>query len=142
SAILFALLAALACVPAAPAAARTRSHDVLFVANSGDGTVTLIDGRTLRRLGALNAIPDGNTPQDPQQAAVYPAITARQGVNYAQDMAISPRGDVVYVSRGYLGDVAALSLRTGKLLWRLQTDSPPADPVILSPNGRRLFGAA
>src|SRR4051794_36321394 len=53
SVIVALLLAALACAAAAPAGARVRSHDVLFVANSSDGTVTLIDAHTFRRLGVL-----------------------------------------------------------------------------------------
>src|SRR5439155_1318026 len=39
--------------------ARAGQHDVLFVANVVDGTITLIDTQSLERLGALNAIPDG-----------------------------------------------------------------------------------
>ena len=70
------------------------SHLVLAVANSYDGTVDLIDAHTFRRLGRpLNVIPDGATPRDPQQAAEYPQILARQGeVNYAQEVAFSPDG--------------------------------------------------
>lgn len=73
---------------------------MLFTANSVAGTVTLIDARSLRRLGQINIIPDGNTPQDPAQAAVYPAIVQAQGLNYAQGIAVSPSGRVLYVSRG------------------------------------------
>jgi DNA-binding beta-propeller fold protein YncE len=112
---------------------------VLFTANSVAGTVTLIDARSLRRVGHIDIIPDGDTPQDPTQAAVYPAIVQAEGRNYAQGIAVSPNGRVLYVSRGYLGDVAAFRIATGKELWRLQTDSLRADHVALSPNGRRLF---
>jgi DNA-binding beta-propeller fold protein YncE len=145
------ILALLALAPAsalalapAPALARPASatHQVLFVANSDVGTVTLIDARALTTMGTLNVIPDGDTPRDPAQAALYPAITARQGKNFAQGIAISPEGQTLYVSRGYLGDVAAFDLATGKLLWRLQTTSLRADHVALSPDGRRLFVSA
>jgi DNA-binding beta-propeller fold protein YncE len=120
------------------------SHLVLAVANSYDGTVDLIDARTFRRLGRpLNVIPDGATPRDPQQAAVYPLILARQGeVNYAQEVAFSPDGKTLYVSRGYLGDVAAFSIATHRLLWRLEVPSLRADHLALSRDGRRLFVSA
>jgi DNA-binding beta-propeller fold protein YncE len=128
--------------PASAHASSTPTRDVLMTANSSDGTVTLIDAHSFRVLGKLSAIPDGNTPRDPAQAAVYPTLVQRQGVNYAQDMALSPDGEVLYVSRGYLGDVAAISLRTGKILWRLQVNSLRADHVALSPDGRLLFVSA
>jgi DNA-binding beta-propeller fold protein YncE len=120
------------------------SRVVLAVANSYDGTVDLIDGRTFRRLGRpLNVIPDGATPRDPQQAAAYPLILARQGeVNYAQEVAFSPDGKTLYVSRGYLGDVAAFSVATHRLLWRLEVPALRADHLAVSPDGRRLFVSA
>ena len=90
----------------------------------------------------LNAIPDGSTPQDPVQAALYPALVSKLGVNYAQDIQLSPDGEILYVSRGYLGDVAAFSLRTHALLWRLQIHSLRADHMELSPDGSRLFVSA
>jgi YVTN family beta-propeller protein len=126
-----------------PAAAQPAAAEpVLFVANSVAGTVTLIDANTLGVLGTINVIPDGNTPRDPAQAAVYPAVVARQGVNYAQGIAISPDGQTLYVSRGYLGDVAAFQIATGKLLWRLQVSGLRADHVVLSADGRVLFVSA
>ena len=131
---------------AAVSKARSRSsgsgsHLVLAVANSYDGSVDLIDARTFRRLGRpINVIPDGATPRDPQQAAVYPLILARQGeVNYAQEVAFSPDGKTLYVSRGYLGDVAAFSVATHKLHWRLEVPGLRADHLAVSPDGWRLF---
>jgi DNA-binding beta-propeller fold protein YncE len=120
---------------------RATSRPVLAVGNSYDGTVDLIDARTLRRLGApLNIIPDGRTPRDPKQAAVYDAIIKARGErNFAQEVALSPDAKTLYVSRGYLGDVAAFSLRTRKLLWRLQLPSLRADHLAVSPDGRRIF---
>jgi DNA-binding beta-propeller fold protein YncE len=115
---------------------------VLFVANVGDGTITLIDTHSLERLGSLNAIPDGRTPQDPAQAAQYPKLVASQGAIYAYGVKVSPGGSRVYVSRGYLGDVVAIELATGKILWRFQTSSLRADHTALSPDGSRLFVSA
>ncbi|MFL5887097.1 MAG: serine/threonine protein kinase [Thermoleophilaceae bacterium] len=137
---LVALLIAIALAPAAAAAAATR--DVLFVGNSGDGTVDLIDAHTFQRLGVVNVIPDGDTPQDPVQALAYPALVSKVGINYVQDLALSPDGQTLYVSRGYLGDVAAFSLRTHELVWRVQIHSLRADHAELSPDGKRLFVSA
>jgi YVTN family beta-propeller protein len=117
-------------------------RDVLFVGNSGDGTVDLIDARDFTRLGVLNAIPDGSTPRDPVQAALYPALVSKLGVNYVQDIQLSPDGEILYVSRGYLGDVAAFSVRSHAILWRLQVHSLRADHMELSPDGSRLFVSA
>jgi DNA-binding beta-propeller fold protein YncE len=136
------IIQALAGVIARSATAAPRpSRAVLAVGNSYDGTVTLIDAHTLKRLGLpLNVIPDGDTPRDPTQAAAYAAIIASRGeVNYAQDIAVSPNGGILYVSRGYLGDVAAFSLRTRALLWRLEVPGFRADHLVLSPDGRRVF---
>jgi YVTN family beta-propeller protein len=137
------LLASAALVPAAAGAAGgTPRRDVLFVGNSSDGTVDLIDARSFERLGVLDAIPDGNTPQDPVQALAYPALVSKVGINYLQDLALSPDGETLYVSRGYLGDLAAFSLRTHALLWRVQIHSLRADHAELSPDGKRLFVSA
>ena len=141
--VLAALVALLALAgPAARAQAAPPVRDMFLTANSSDGTVTFIDAHSFRVLGSLNVIPDGNTPRDPAQAAIYQPLVSREGVNYAQDMAVSPDGQVLYVSRGYLGDVAAFSIATGKELWRLQTMSQRADHVILSPDGSLLFVSA
>src|SRR5205807_799880 len=100
------LAVAFAALAAAPAAARP----VIFVGNVADGTVTLLDADGFRVMGRLNVIPDGNTPQDPLQAAAYPALVGAKGVNYVQGIAVSPDGRTLYVSRGFLGDVAAFSI--------------------------------
>jgi YVTN family beta-propeller protein len=141
-AVVLALCAGVIWHPPSAAAHPGASRPVLFTANSVAGTVTLIDARSLKRLGRINIIPDGKTPQDPTQAMIYPALVKAQGLNYAQGIAISPNGKVLYVSRGYFGDVAAFKIATGKELWRLQTSSLRADHVALSPNGRRLFVSA
>ena len=125
-----------------PAVASAAARPVLFVGNLGDGTVSLIDPHSFQVLGKLNVIPDGNTPQDPAQAAVYPALVRAKGTNYVQGIAVSPDGRTLYVSRGFLGDVAALDISSGRLLWRLQVSGVRADHLALSPDGKRLFVSA
>src|SRR5947199_3449709 len=125
-------------IATSPAAARP----VLFVGNLDEGTVSLVNARDFRVLGKLNVIPDGDTPQDPAQAAIYPALVKAKGVDYVQGLAISPNGRTLYVSRGYLGDVSAFDIATGHQLWRVQTASLRADHIALSRDGRRLFVSA
>jgi YVTN family beta-propeller protein len=118
------------------------ARPVALIGNLRDGTVTVVDEQALKVLGNINVTPDGKTPQDPVQARIYPALVALRGVNYVQGLALSPNGRTLYVSRGYLGDVAAFDVATRRLLWRLEVSGVRADHVALSPDGRRLFVSA
>ncbi len=144
TAVLLALSGFLILGHAVTAKVRTRTRPVLLIANSYDGTVDLLDARTFRRLGRpLNVIPQGPDPVDPAQRAVYPALIHNRGeVNYAQEVQASPDGNTVYVSRGYLGDVAAFSLATRKELWRTEIPALRADHLAVTPDGKRLFVSA
>ncbi len=111
--LLVCALLSLACGAAIPAAAGAQAaptRDVLMVGNSSDGTVDVFDATTFQRLETINVIPDGSTPRDPIQALAYPTLTSKVGINYVQDIALSPDAKTLYVSRGYLGDVAAFDL--------------------------------
>lgn len=119
-----------------------RTVPVLMVGNYRGGTVTVIDQLTFRVLGRINVTPDGKTPQDPAQAAIYPALVKSKGVDYVQGLALSPDGRTLYVSRGYLGDVAAFDIASGHMLWRLEVAGVRADHVALAPDGSRLFVSA
>ena len=138
------LLAVLGLIAAGPGQAKRPGRAVLAVGNSYAGTVTFIDARSLRKLGRpLNIVPDGTTPRDPGQSAIYNALIAARGeVNYAQEVVFSPGGEQLYVSRGYLGDVAVFSVRTRRLLWRVQLPGLRADHLAISRDGRRLFASS
>src|SRR5918911_3326949 len=73
-----------------PGAALARS--VALVGNLRDGTVSVVDTQALRVLGRFNVVPDGKTPRDPAQAAIYPLLVKLRGVNYVQGLALSPNG--------------------------------------------------
>jgi DNA-binding beta-propeller fold protein YncE len=118
------------------------ARPVALVGNLRDGTVTVIDEHALKMLGTINVTPDGKTPQDPAQAKIYPLLVSAKGVNYVQGLALSPDGRTLYVSRGYLGDVAAFDIASRRLLWRLEVNGLRADHLALSPDGRRLFVSA
>jgi DNA-binding beta-propeller fold protein YncE len=108
-------------------ASATAKRDVVFSANSEAGTVTLIDARHLRVLGTLDVVRD------------RPDARPGQGTNLAQDLDLSPNGRVLYVSRGFLNDVAAFDIRSGRLLWRVPVSGFRADHMTISKDGRRLF---
>ena len=118
------------------------ARPVVLVGNLREGTVTVVDQHGPTVLGKINVTPEGKTPQDPAQAAVYPSLVAKFGVNYVQGIALSPDGGTLYVSRGFLGDVAAFEVATGRLLWRDEIPGLRSDHVALSADGSRLFVSA
>lgn len=108
-------------------------RELLYVGNNHGGTVSVIDVVThpggggapplYKVIGEFSATPD--IPNRPPGAVV-------------DDVVGSPGGDVLYVSRGILRDVAAFSTATETLLWRVPTGGV-ADHFTLSADGRRLF---
>ncbi len=105
-------------------------REIAFVANAEGATVSLVDVAARTVLGAIDVNPaktrttQGGTP------------------NYAQDTDVSPDGRTLYVSRGYMGDVAAFEIATGKLIWRTVVDPARADHMTLSADGKALFVSA
>lgn len=136
------MLSALVLLAMLAGASSALARAVAIVGNLRAGTVTFVDEHALKVLGTINVIPDGTTPQDPAQAAVYPALVQSKGVNYVQGLALSPDARTLYVSRGYLGDVAAFDIASRRMLWRLEISGLRADHLALSPDGRRLFVSA
>src|SRR5437588_8459055 len=86
--LLLALLAIAMALPSHLALARP----VAIVGNLRAGTVTVVDEQALKTLGTIDVTPDGKTPRDPAQAAIYPVIVKSKGVNYVQGLALSPDG--------------------------------------------------
>jgi DNA-binding beta-propeller fold protein YncE len=128
------LVFAIACGPslgtARAAQAPEASSEIALVANAEAGTVALVDVAPRSVLGAID---------------VNPARTKSEGPgapNYAQDTDVSPDGRTLYVSRGYLGDVAAFDIASRRLLWRQSLDTGRADHMTLTPDGRSLFVSA
>ena len=130
---LMAIPAALAivCSPhVAMAAGPSGSVEVAFVANAEGANVSLIDVASRKLIATIDTNPDKT-------------VVRRPGTpNYAQDTDVSPDGRTLYVSRGYMGDVAAFDIVTGKPLWRRSLDTTRADHMTLTPDGRWLFVSA
>ena len=118
--------------PPSGAAPQSRPSEVeiAVVANAEAATVALVDVESRSILGVID---------------VNPARTKAEGPgkpNFAQDTDVSPDGRTLYVSRGYLGDVAAFEISTGRLLWQRALNTGRADHMTLTPDGRSLFVSA
>ena len=104
--------------------------EVAFVANAEGGNVSLVDVTAQQIVATIDTNPDKTK-------------VARPGTpNYAQDTDVSPDGRTLYVSRGYLGDVAAFDIATGRQLWRRPLNTTRADHMTITPDGRWLFVSA
>ena len=126
------LTAITVCLTLSVSAAQTPPDhtEVAFVANAEAGTVALVDVASRSIIGVLD---------------INPARIERKGPgapNYAQDTDVSPDGRTIYVSRGYLGDVAAFDLSSGKLLWQRSLNTGRADHMTITKDGRSLFVSA
>ena len=104
--------------------------EIAFVANAEAGTVALVDVASRSILGVIDA---------------NPAHAERKGpgaTNYAQDTDVSPDGRTLYVSRGYLGDVAAFDIATAQMVWQRSLNTGRADHMTITPDGASLFVSA
>jgi len=110
--------------------AQQSTVEIALIANSEAGTVALLDVASRSILGAIDINP----------ARVKSTGPGRP--NYAQDTDVSPDGRTLYVSRGYLGDVAAFDIASGKLLWQRSLDTGRADHMTITKDGRSLFVSA
>ena len=110
--------------------AQRRSIEIAMVANAQAATVALVDVASRSVLGTID---------------VNPARVKSEGPgapNYAQDTDVSPDGRTLYVSRGYIGDVAAFDIASGRLLWARPLNTGRADHMTLTRDGRSLFVSA
>lgn len=130
---LAATIAAIAsCLTLCASAAQTTPDltEVAFVANAEAGTVAVVEVASRSIVGVLD---------------INPARAERKGpgaTNYAQDTDVSPDGRTIYVSRGYLGDVAAFDLSSAKMLWQRSLNTGRADHMTITADGRSLFVSA
>lgn len=113
-----------------PALSQPAAVEIAFIANSGDATIALLNVATRSIVGRIDVNPAGSKASGPGAA------------NYAQDTDVSPDGKTLYVSRAYMGDVAAFDIATGKVLWRTSLNTGRADHMTITPDGRSLFVSA
>jgi DNA-binding beta-propeller fold protein YncE len=125
--LLAVLVPMLAWAQATPA---TGSVEIAFVANAEAGTVSLLDVAARAIVGVIDVNPA-------RLKSVGPGAP-----NYAQDTDVSADGRTLYVSRGYVGDVAAFDIASGKLLWVGPLGTGRADHMTMSADGRNLYVSA
>jgi YVTN family beta-propeller protein len=113
-----------------PAESLESSVEIAFVANAEGGTVSMLDVASRAVVGTIDVNPDHRKAEGPGKP------------NYAQDSDVSPDGRTLYVSRGYLGDVAAFDVASGKLLWQRSLNTGRADHMTITADGRSLFVSA
>jgi DNA-binding beta-propeller fold protein YncE len=127
-----------------------RTRDVLAVSNNWDGTVDLVDPHTFKRLKRINIVPDRDERMteiatSPDRLGFFLAIRQQIGEGHdqlADDAFTSPDGRFLYVSRPSFADVVAISMRSGRIVWRTPVDGYRADHMAISANGRRVLVSA
>ena len=123
---------------------------VVYVGNNWEGTATVLDPRTFRRLASIDVVPDyvarmREIAANPYRLVYFLAIRAAIGEGHDQlvdDMYSSNDGRLVVISRPSFADVVAISLRTKKIVWRFQVDGVRSDHMAVSPDGRRVVVSA
>ncbi len=141
---------ALLAAPAPAVAAKKKTRPVLVVANNWDGTADVIDPKRYTRLKRLNIIPDieqrmAEIQSDPAAYGYFLGIRQLVGEGhdqYVDDAFTSKNGRLVFVSRPSLADVVAISLRDGRIVWRVKIEGYRSDHMAISPDGRRLLVSA
>lgn len=119
--------------------------EVAFVANSVDGSLSIVDLQQQQVIKVLNVTPDGKQVgffRDPLQFIAQPVAEGKGGLNYVQDTDLSKDGSVIFVSRGWLADVVAIDIQTNVILWRSKISGIRADHMDISPDGRKLYVSA
>ena len=126
------------------------TRDILAVSNNWDGTVDLVDPQTFRRLKRINIVPDraerlAEIQTNPDRLAYFLAIRQQIGEGHdqlADDAFTSPDGRFIYVSRPSFADVVSISLKNGRIVWRVPVAGYRSDHMAISANGRRLLVSA
>ena len=138
-------------VPPKPA-----KRDVMVVGNNWEGTATIVDARTRKRLATINIVPDkdeeiAEIQQNPDRLAFYLAIQQAVGEGndqYVDDAFTTRNGKFLAVSRPSFGDVVWIDLekavaagRKGdprSIVVERQMDGYRTDHMGVSPDRRRL----
>lgn len=137
---------AMAAIGASSASAATKN--VAVVGNAEAGTVSFLDATTNNNLGSFNAVPDLAWRKtviflNPITLVGWEVVKGQKGgERLVDDVAMSPDGTKLYVSRGMLMDAAAFDIKTKKMLWRTDVGSFNSDHMAMSPDGSKLVVSA
>lgn len=128
--------------------ASAATKNVIAVGNAAGGTVSFLDGTTYNNLGSINVTPDLAWRKtviflNPVTLVGWEVVKAQKGgERIVDDVALSPDGKKLYVSRGMLMDTTAFDLKTKKQLWRTDVGSFNSDHMAMSPDGKKLVVSA
>jgi len=125
-------------------------RNAVFVGNNWDGTADIIAPGSFERLGRVDVIPDkdermAEIAADPVRLAYFLAIRQEIGEGhdqYVDDLYSSTDGTMLIASRPSFADAVAISLATGKIVWRFPVAGYRADHMAMSPNGKRVVVSA
>lgn len=122
--------------------AQDNLNEVLLVANNKGGTIDVVDTSSFEVMCSIDVIPDIDERRK-EFGFKHKMINEHlAGWRYADDLAVSPDGSTLYVSRASVADVAVFDVASGKLLWRLPIGKVRADHLRLSPSGNHLVVSA
>ncbi len=119
----------------------------MFVGNNWDGTATIVDAHSYRKIRTINTIPDEDArmaeiASSPDKLAFFLAIQQAIGEGhnqYTDDMFTTHDGRLVAVSRPSFADVVGIDIESNKIVWRFEMEGYRADHMGVSPDGRRLL---
>jgi YVTN family beta-propeller protein len=126
----------------------TAIRQMLVVGNNWDGTVDIIDPRTLERVSRVDVAPDFEevvsqmTPDQQSARELNNEFAAEGHDQLVDDIWGSPDGRTLYVSRPSLGDVVAIDLASGEIRWRVRVSMYRPDHMALSHDGSELLVSA
>jgi DNA-binding beta-propeller fold protein YncE len=146
--VLIAALVACAALLGASASADAATKKVIAIGNASGGTVSFLDGTTYNNLGSINVTTDLAARKlaiflNPINLIGWNVVKGQKGgERIVDDVALSPDGKTIYVSRGMLRDTVAYSLVTKKQLWRRDVGSFNSDHMAMSPDGKRVVVSA
>jgi hypothetical protein len=119
----------------------------MYVGNNWDGTATVVDARTLKKLGRINVVPDyaqrmADIESHPDKLAYFLAIRQQIGEGHDQlvdDMFSTHDGRILAVSRPSFADVVGINTRTRKIVWRFPMHGYRSDHMAENPAGTRIL---
>jgi len=118
-----------------------KAEEVVLVANSHAGTISVIDANKMQAKCQWNVIPDIKE-RKAEWSLLHRLVNWYADFTFADDMALSKDYETLYVSRGSVSDIAAFDIATKKLLWRVPIEGFRSDHIIISNDGKRLYASA